>query len=192
MAAPTTGPYLVSATYFAGFIRALRGRTLLTPAIEAELPQPQREMVAMPWSTRWWEGGATEGLTTIMLQRHGPALLEEVGFLTTRNSVGPIITPLVSVIGALFGLRPSTLFERIGELATTSIRGVSFDWKSTGPSTGTLTIIYPTPFGGPTVAPLWQGTCRFIFETSKTPGQVTATEIDGSKVTLTVSWEAKR
>ena len=192
MAAATTGPYVVSATYLAGFIRALRGRTLLTPAIEAQLPEPQRSMVAMPWSTRWWEGGTTEGLTAAMLQRHGPALLEEAGFLTTRNSVGPIITPLVSVIGALFGLRPSTLFERIGELAATSIRGVSFGWKSTGPSTGELTIAYPPPFGGTTVAPLWQGTCRFIFEMSKTPGQVTATEIDGSTVTLKVSWEPQR
>lgn len=191
MPAPTTD-YAVSATYLGGFIRALRGRQLLTPAIEAQLPEALRQMVASPYSTTWWEGGATEQLTQAMLQRHGPAQLEEAGLLTTRNSVGPIITPLVSVIGAIFGLRPSTLFERVGELATTSIRGIEFTWQPGGPSSGALRLGYPAGLGGVTVAPLWRGTCRFIFEVTKTAGQVTSCVVDGSAVTLAVSWDGKR
>ncbi len=185
-------PYMVSSTYVGGFIRALRSQALLTAGFEAKLGPALRAMVASPYAQSWWDGALTEQIVTLVLQEHGPDRLEEAGFFTTRNSVGPIITPLISVIGAIFGLRPSTLLERVGDLTSTSVRGVELSWTSTSETTGRLKIVYPSSHGGRLVEPLWRGSCRFIFEISKTIGKITESKVDGSAVTLTLSWDAKR
>lgn len=185
-------PYMVSSTYVGGFIRALRSLALLPPELEAKLGPALRAMIASPYAQGWWDGSLTEQLVTVILEQHGPDRLEEAGFFTTRNSVGPIITPLISVIGAIFGLRPSTLLDRVGDLASTSVRGVELSWTSTSETTGVLKIVYPAPHGGRLVEPLWRGSCRFIFEVSKANGKITESKVDGSAVTLTLSWDAKR
>jgi hypothetical protein len=183
---------MVSSTYVGGFLRALRKLELLTPALIAPLSDGQRAMIDSPYSRGWWEGGDAERVALATLELHGSARLEEVGLLTTRNSVGPIVTPFISVIGAIFGLRPSTLLERMSELAGTSVRGVAFEWKSTSETTGVLKIVYPPSNAGRTFEPLWRGACRFIFEVSKSSGSITESHVNGSAIALTLSWDPKR
>lgn len=180
--------YETSSTYVGGFVKALRAVGLLTPEVEGRLGAPQREMVASAYSRGWWPGDASEQIVRAVLEVHGAAKLEEAGLLTTRNSVGPIITPLISVIGAIFGLKPSSLFERIGDLASTSVRGVDFEWKSTGSTSGTLRVEYPAGMGGATVEPLWRGACRYVFDTARTKGQIASCQVDGSVLLFTLRW----
>lgn len=180
--------YETSSTYVGGFVKALRAVGLLTPEVERRFGAAQREMVASAYARGWWPGDASEQIAKAALDVHGAAKLEEAGLLTTRNSVGPIITPLISVIGAIFGLKPSSLFERMGDLASTSVRGVGFEWKSTGSTSGTLRIEYPPGLGGATVEPLWRGACHFVFDTARVKGQIAASQVDGSVLLFTLRW----
>jgi|GEM_PF-1489989 hypothetical protein len=180
--------YETSSTYVGGFVKALRAVGLLTPDVERRFGESQRAMVASAYSRGWWPGDESEKLARAALDVHGAAKLEEAGLLTTRNSVGPIITPLISVIGAIFGLKPSSLFERMGDLASTSVRGVGFEWKSTGSTSGTLRIEYPEGLGGATVEPLWRGACRYVFDTARAKGEIVSCQVDGSVLLFTLRW----
>lgn len=178
----------VSSTYVGGLVRSLRKLTLLTPEVQSALGPEQRVMIASPHSRPWWDGALTLNLVEAVLAVHGPARLEEAGLDTTLTSVGPIITPLLSVIGAIFGLDPSEYFSRIGDLASTSVRNVSFEWQSTSRTTGELRVTYPQGVAVPPVEPLWRGACRFVFETSRVPGEIVSSRIDGSMITFWLKW----
>lgn len=180
--------YETSSTYVGGFVKALRAVGLLTPEVERRFAEPQRAMVASAYTRAWWPGDASEQLARAALEVHGAAKLEEAGLLTTRNSVGPIITPLISVIGAIFGLKPATLFERMGDLASTSVRGVAFAWTSTGSTSGTLRVEYPAGLGGTAVEPLWRGACRFVFDTARAKGEIVSSKVEGSVLLFSLRW----
>lgn len=178
----------VSSTYVGGLVRSLRKLKLLTPEVQQALGPQQHAMIASAHSRAWWDGGQTLILVEAVLTVHGPARLEEVGLDTTTTSVGPIITPLLSVIGAIFGLDPSEYFSRIGDLASTSVRNVTFEWKPTSRTTGELRVTYPRGVAVPVVEPLWRGACRFIFQTSRVPGAIVSSHVDGSTITLALRW----
>lgn len=180
--------YETSSTYMGGYVKALRGLELLTPEVMAKFEAPQRQMVASPYSQGWWPGAETEVITRAVLDVHGAAKVEEVGLLTTRNGVGPIISPLISVIGAFFGLEPSTLFERMNDLSSTSIRGITLEWASTGRRAGTLRVGYPEGLGGATVEPLWRGACRYVFETAHAKAGQLSSQVTGSAIELSLRW----
>ncbi|MDX2012976.1 MAG: hypothetical protein SFW67_22470 [Myxococcaceae bacterium] len=182
-----TASYEASSTYVGGIVKALRALSLLDPPVMARLSEAQQAIVASPWSKGWWPGEVAEGIAQAVLEVHGPETLERVGFEAVTRSVGPIITPLISVIGAIFGLTPPSLFERMADLSSTSIKGVSLAWRSTAPTEGTLTVTYPIPLA-PLHAPLWRGACRYILETARVEGRVTGSHVSGSTLTLAVSW----
>lgn len=183
---PTT--YEVSSTYVGGLIRSLRAANMLTPVVLQALGPAQLEMIASPHSRPWWDGATTEVVVRAVLNAHGAARLEDAGFDNTTNNVGPIITPLLSVIGAIFGLDPGELFSRMGDLASTSVKNVTLTWKKTSRTTGELRIVYPPGLGGATVEPLWRGACRFVFQTSRVPGQIVSSHVDGSTITFALKW----
>ena len=187
---PEGGPtsFEVSSTYVGGLVRSLRKLKLLTPEVQEALGPEHRGMITSPHTRPWWDGGLTLNLVEAVLTVHGPARLEEAGLDTTTTSVGPIITPLLSVIGAIFGLDPSEYFSRIGDLASTSVRNVSLAWKATSRTTGELRVAYPVGVSVPPLEPLWRGACRFIFQTSRVPGEIVSSQIDGSTITLVVKW----
>lgn len=126
--------------------------------------------------------------TRAVLDVYGASKVEEVGLLTTRNGVGPIISPLISVIGAIFGLDPSTLFERMNDLSSTSIRGITLEWVSTGRRAGTLRVSYPAGVGGVTVEPLWRGACRYVFELAHAKAGQVESQAIGAALELSLRW----
>jgi hypothetical protein len=122
---------------------------------------------------------------------HGDATAEEVGFKATTQFVGPIVTPLISVVGAIFGLKAGSLFERMADLASTSVRGVDANWKHTGLSSGVLSLGYPPPIDRRCIEPNWRGAVRYIFHTVKVDGQITEAKVEGSTLSLFCTWRQK-
>lgn len=182
-----TATYEASSTYVGGIVKALRALSLLDAPVTERLSEAQQAIVASPWSRSWWPGDVAEGIAQAVLDVHGPERLERVGFEAVTRSVGPIITPLISVIGAIFGLTPASLFERMADLSSTSIKGVSLAWRSTAAVEGLLSLTYPMPI---TVvhAPLWRGACGYVLETARVEGRVTGSHVSGHTLTLIVSW----
>lgn len=186
---PSGAPYEISSGYAGGVLKACKELGLWSDALEAQLSTDARALALSPWSRSWWPGPLTEEIARVIVNAHGPAKLEEVGLLTTRTSVGPIITPLVSVIGAIFGLTPHSLFERISDLASTSARGIALEWRASTPTGGALRISYPPGCGEVIAGPLWRGACRFVFELSRVQGHIVSTELQGSVWTISLRWE---
>lgn len=185
---PSGAPYEISSGYAGGVVKACKELGLWSEALERQLSDDARGLASSPWSRSWWPGPLTEEVARVIFNAHGPLKLEEVGLLTTRKSVGPIITPLVSVIGAIFGLSPHTLFERITDLASTSARGLALEWRASTPTSGALRVSYPAGCGEVIAGPLWRGACRFVFELSRVQGQIVATELQGSAWTFSLRW----
>jgi hypothetical protein len=179
--------YEVSSTYTGGIVKALRALSLLDDRVTSRLSDEQRAIIKSPWAKGWWPGPVTEGIVQAALEVHGTDALERAGYETVFRSVGPIITPLISVIGAIFGLTPPTLFERMADLTSTSVKGVTLTWKSTGTRSGDFTITYPTPLSA-AVEPLWRGACRYIFQTARADGRIVSSHIVDRTITLSVEW----
>lgn len=178
----------VSSTYAGGLVKALRETSLLTPQLEARLDESAKALVSAPFARSWWPGSASTTLLRLVLEAHGAAKLEEVGLRVIKNSMGPIITPLTSVVGAIFGLKPSTLLERMGEFATTSVRGVSLSWNLATPTHGQLHVSYPPGEDGKLFEPMWRGACLYAFEVTQTKGGSVSSQIDGSAIVFDVRW----
>jgi hypothetical protein len=183
--------YEVSSTYVSGLMRAIRSAGLLTEAVLARLGSEQRMMIDAPYARRWWNGPESSKVTASVAQVHGTAKLEEAGYVSAKHAVGPIIAPMVSVIGAIFGLSPTTLFARMADLSSTSIRNVTMVWASTGPTAGTLTLSYPCPFAREGIEPLWRGACRYVFELAHAKGGSVTSRLDGHALVIDCQWAAK-
>jgi hypothetical protein len=179
--------YEVSSTYAGGMVKALRALSLLDDRVTSRLSEEQRAIVKSPWARGWWPGPVSEGIAQAAFEVHGAEAIERAGYETVFRSVGPIITPLISVIGAIFGLTPPTLFERMADLSSTSVKGVTLAWKSTGARGGDFIITYPTPLCGAT-EPLWRGACRYILQTARADGRIASSRVVDRTITLSVEW----
>jgi hypothetical protein len=182
-----TATYETSSTYVGGLLKAFRALALLDDAVSARLTEEQRAIVKAPWAKSWWPGPVTEGIAGAVLAIHGTEAVERAGYETVQRSVGPIITPLLSVIGAIFGLTPATLFERMADLASTSVKGVGLVWRPTGKKAGVLEISYPTALGS-AMEPLWRGACRYVFETARAEGQIEQVRTEGGTLVFSLRW----
>jgi hypothetical protein len=188
--APTTvEPYTVSATYLAGTIGYMKEAGLLTDAFLGKLPAELRELVANPFGKSWWDGRFVEPLGQAVVATYGNDIAEEVYFQTTLKGVGPIVRPLVSVVSAMFGLNPGTLFSRIGELARATVRGVTAKYQSLGPNEGIISVTYPPPLNRVVLEQVWRGTVRCIFGFTKADGRVLDVKVEGSTLLLHLSWQ---
>ncbi|MCA2978732.1 MAG: hypothetical protein INH41_27445 [Myxococcaceae bacterium] len=182
-----TVPFQASSTYVGGAIKALRKLALLDDAVTSRLTPAQRGIVQAPWAQGWWPGRDATGIAQVAFEVHGREKLELTGFETALSSVGPIITPLVSVIGAIFGLTPQALFERMPDLVSTSVRGVALAWTRASPASGTL-VVSNAPPELPVLEPLWAGACRYILHTARVEGRVPAGRVEGEQIRFSVDW----
>ena len=100
-----------------------------------------------------------------------------------------IVRPFVAVLLALSGPSPATLLNRFGQLTGAAIKNVRFEWTATGPTSGTMIVIYPAPVAPHFVA-LWLGAFDFLWETTKKKSGVTKSTHEGAKLRFELSWEA--
>jgi len=110
-----------------------------------------------------------------------------VGHLAVFESMSSIVRPLVTVVTALAGPSPATLFAKLGQFSQAAVKNVSITWKPLGPLAGTVAIEYPRPVPEEYGA-LWVGAFDYVFETTKKqPGPVKLVHAEGL-LTFEVSW----
>lgn len=183
--------YEVSAAYCGAYARALKAAGLAGEQVRAALTPAMIEILDNPYARSWVDGHTAEGIGHAVVNVHGALALEGAGLALMVDTVGATLTPLISVVGALFGLAPKTLFSRISDLQRTSLRGVPTTWADGGPNAGTLSLHYPKTTPLTTVGPLWRGAVRYVFDVCRVEGQVDASMRDGSTLILRCSWKAR-
>jgi hypothetical protein len=161
--------YEVSATYVSGLVKALSSLNKLE-VVAARLAAPARVPVDAPNQQSWWPGALTEQLIDAIEAEGGVPLLEEVGRLNVKNSIGPVVMPLVKVTFAIFGSSPARLFERMGQFSGAAQRGIDILWTPAGESAGSFEIRYPTP-QHVAQGHLWRGGFLGCFDVTGQPGR---------------------
>jgi hypothetical protein len=182
--------YEVSATYVSGLVKALTALRRLE-AVTARLGAEARVPIDAPNQQSWWPGALTEQLIDAIEAEGGVPLLEEVGRLNVKNSMGPVVMPLVKVTFAIFGSSPARLFEKMGQFSGTAVRGIAILWTASGDAAGTFEIRYPTP-QHVAQSHLWRGGFLGCFDVAGRPGRVELSPVQvaehGKVLRFSLSW----
>ena len=177
--------FQTSASYISAIARSLQKLGQLSPVLDkAEAGAAQ--MLRAPYSQSWWRAPEAFAMTHAIVAVGGTDLVKRVGQLAVTESISLIVRPLVTVLIAISGPSPATLFSRFGQISQAAVKNVKLEWKSTGSTSGELNITYPlvVPDEYPS---WWLGGFDFVWATAKREGKTRATHL-GSSLHFGLSW----
>lgn len=178
--------FQTSSSYTAGLAKALRQLGRLD-AVIARAPPDAALMLKDPHSRRWWGAVASMQMVSAIAAEGGAPLVREAGRRAVAESLSPILRPFVSVLVAISGPSPASLFSRWAQLTQAAVKHVNYEWKSTGPSSGTLDITYSRAVP-PEYTDLWDGGFAFVYETTRKKGAPTKSRHEGERLHFELSW----
>jgi len=181
-----TPEFQTSANYINGLARALKKLGQFDAVIAVCSPDVA-QMLREPNARSWWGAQAAIDMTLSIAKVGGVDLLKRVGHLAVFESLSSVVRPFVTVLLALAGPSPATLFARYGQITQAAVKNVRFDWKPNGAHAGTLIIDYPLQVP-PEYLAFWSGAFEYVYEVTKArPGPTQATH-DGARLRFDVSW----
>ncbi len=191
--------FQTSASYFAACVRALKQLGQFDAVILALQNAPRHAAAASntrgelwielknPYSRRWWEADEAKDVVRAIATVGGKALVRNVGRIAVLESMSAILRPFVSVVLAVSGPSPASLFSRFPQLCETSVRHVKFEWAAVGPKAGVLVVVYPSVVP-PEFAELWLGAVDYVYELTKARGQASRSSHFGGRLQFELSW----
>ena len=121
-----------------------------------------------------------------------PRHLEAVETLNheiVRDSLGPVLGPVLKMATLLAGASPATLFSRLDQLASAGSRGSTHTWAKESDTSGTLTIRYPSPQPLALMEAIWRGIFRVTRDLLGTPVIIdSVTEAPGHAFVFRIRW----
>lgn len=183
---PPLADFETSSSYTAALAKALTQLGRLD-AVVAKAPPDAALMLKEPHHRRWWDAVTSIEMVKAIAAEGGAELVREVGRRAVAESLSPILRPLVSVLVAISGPSPASLFSRWAQLTQAAVRNVSCEWKSTGPSSGELDVTYSCKVP-PEYTDLWDGGFAFVYEATRKKGAPTRSRHDGERLHFELSW----
>ena len=181
--------YDVNSLYVGGIVKTLRtaGRY---DAVFAAADAAVKATMQNPGAQRWWPGIIHENMYVAIQKTQGDQVVEKTALDTLRNTLGPIVMPLVMVTLALVGTTPGSLLSKANQFISNSVRGITLTWVSEGKNTGLFEARYPNEVP-PAYVFLWRGTMSYVFELTKALGSVGEAALlpDRHGVSLRISWK---
>ncbi len=113
-----------------------------------------------PHSARWHSGRFAVEFWTALITLGGKPMLEDFNYRMSKKSFGPVVGPLIRIGMTLSGSTAATMFAKIESLTSLALRGLTFDWKPSGPNGGVQTITYPIPVPADVMDAAWRGVYR--------------------------------
>jgi len=188
MARPLVARQMIGSV-FRGYVAALKKRGWLEEVVPRVSPEVAELVRHPPFPLRWLDFKCSDEVNQALYDLKGPDAVR--GFLhdVLRDSVGPLIRPLIGSLLSVVGGGPETLFSRMESFAPPIIKGTSFRWTSTGPQSGELELSHRAPLSRPAWL-AWEGTLLFAYDVTKQQGKVSETRVspDGLTGTIAVSW----
>ena len=183
------GTRQVTGSLFRGYVDVLKKqgrlaevRTRLSPGVVALIDKP-------PFPLRWIDANAIDEIAAVLYGLHGPEVVRAFHCQVVRDSLGPLLRPLISTLTAMFGASPDTLLSRFDAFAPSVIKGSKFQWTTTGPTSGQLTLSHDSRLSLGSWAG-WEGTVLFTLDITGTEGTVSPTRIsaDGCIGVIDIDW----
>lgn len=178
--------FQTSSSYTAALAKALTQLGRLD-AVVARAPADAALMLKNPHDRRWWDAGTSMEMVKAIAAEGGAELVREVGRRAVAESLSPILRPLVSVLVAISGPSPASLFSRWAQITQAAVKNVNYEWKPTGPTSGELDITYSRVVP-PEYTDLWEGGFAFVYETTRKKGAPTKSRHGGERLHFELSW----
>lgn len=180
-------------TVWNGRVKALSRHCSLSE-VRALLSDPARKLLEEPPpASNWIAGSALVELDAAIYDLRGSDVLARCSRETSETAGTTVLRTMAEGMLPLFGTSPATLFERMGQVAATSVRGVDYQYTATGPKSGVMTICYRHSANIPyCVFVAVAGGMGAIFAFLHVKGQVSAPEVSTQAprncATITVRW----
>ncbi len=178
----------ISALNVNGTKKALERHGLYAEVMAQLSPQAQA-IFADPYSARWHDAKSLLAVWHAVKTLRGVELVESLNHEIIRDSIGPVLGPVLKVATALAGASPAALLSRLDQLASAGSRGSRHEWKKTTEKSGVLTITYPGPEPLELMEPIWRGILRVTVDVLGTKVNVeSVTEAPGNAFVFQLNW----
>ncbi len=114
-------------------LRELRG--LVSDSTRKLIDEP-------PPSSSWVPGQAIVELDAAIFDLRGSDVCARCSRETSEVAGTTVLRTMAEGMLRLFGTSPATIFERMGQVASTSARGVDYVYVAQGPRSGRMTVSY--------------------------------------------------
>jgi hypothetical protein len=187
----TKGSLVRSVALTLGEHRLLDGvAAAVSPAARAMLLDP-------PLPTAWIDGRVLNEIYEAILQLHGVDLLRRLNRQAIERGVSPLIRGAAESVLRVFGVSPATLLSRLGRVAGTMARGVTYRYDADSETSGVFEIEYPLLVDVPIGASIATvGGLELVFDMCSVRGSFGPPEVvpngRNNRVSFPVSWRAGR
>lgn len=185
------------ASMFRGYIDALR-RAGLFEAVRARVsPDFARTLDHPPPSSVWIPARDTDQLILAIEAAGGLAAVRKLSRDAVLLGLVPVLRGAIEAFLRLFGATPTTLLARISQLTSTSSRGVSYEYESTGDCSAVIVARYPSRRNMPiALFVAAAGGFEAIYELCGVQGKVSDPEVlsdgIGNAARFTFEWTPRR
>mgnify|MGYP000461385582 CR=1 FL=1 len=174
-----------------GIVAAMKQENLLDALLVTASPPVRALLEQPPLAGAWVEGSLLDAFTQEFTQRFGEEKHRQIQKRAIAQGPMLIIRPLVEAAFRVTGTSPNTLLERFHRISSASVRGTSYAYTRTGPTSGILTAVVDG-FPPPTMAVGMMAAVDFLFELCGVVGHVATPEFkrgaDTTTLTLELSW----
>jgi hypothetical protein len=183
--------YEVKGFHFRGILAALEQerlldevRTRLPPDILAFVDRP-------PLAGAWVDGRVMDAMAEAVRVARGPQALRKVQKAAVTRGAMLVLKPVVESVMRVLGVAPSTILGQLNRLQGSAVRGVEHEFRSTGPSGGTLitTVMADVPdsfFEG--TAGSMEALCELCGATARVATPTVVRQVGRTVGTLELSW----
>ncbi len=145
----------VSATYVGAFVQSAR-KFGYFDALASHVDPAARAMLDGPALEAWWPGQRLLTCLSTLADQHGAPAVREVSIDLSRERMGPLVRPLVSVL-LMFTRSPLiSLFSRTQTLISSGVHGVDARFTPANSTSGRLEFLLPEPVPA-VMAEVWSG-----------------------------------
>lgn len=178
----------ISALNVNGTKKALEKRELLDQVLSRLTPEVAA-VLTDPYSAKWHDGNALLAIWQAVRALRGLEAVETLNHEIVRDSLGPVLGPVLKMATLLAGASPATLFSRLDQLASAGSRGSTHTWAKESDTSGTLTIRYPSPQPLELMEAIWRGIFRVTRDLLGTPVIIdSVTEAPGHAFVFRIRW----
>ncbi len=165
----------------------------MQPATRFALANPMStkwHALANPMSTKWHDGFIVVDAAEAVQRLEGNEGVEALNYAAVKQSIGPIMSPFLSVTLTLFGASPDSILKRMDMSLRSLMLNVSAEWKSTGPNSGLLVVTHPDPVHDVSWW-CWKGSLRFVYEMCGKTGDIVRSRVGATDCNMVFdcSWK---
>lgn len=152
-------------------------------------PEARRLIDSPPYHIAWIDDRLIDEIVYSAEALRGHDFVRDVGYAVTRDSSGPMLSPILRMIMAASGSAPSTLFSNLNRIVPMETRGLTTSYERVDDRSGVVVLTFAEKVP-PCALAFWEGVLRFPFDLCNVKGEVGAAELspDGMSARVKVKW----